>query len=832
MADLLPCPSCGAPLTGAPACDSCALPLTGPAAQQLWQVDQQLLAVDAQRARLLAERARLLAVLRAAPEPGTAGSLAAVPARVPAPPTAPPVFPGIVAVPQVGPAEWTPQRVQNLLLGLGALLLAVAATVFAAVTYDRLGAGGRAAVLVGLTVAALAAVPVLLRRGLTASAETATGVALVLAALDAYGLRTLGLGDGLEPTTYAAAAAAVLAAGSAAWASAFPLRLPRVAAIAVAQLPPVLLLWGAGDHGASAGTAGLVLAGLAAADVALAHVLRDRPLRDAATTAVACAAVVGGSALVLSLGAAVAGQERGAGGLLACAALCALAALAVRDAAARSLLSGAVVPLLGIAAWALARPELTAPQEPLVAAAVGLLAAQLAALLPRDWRTGPVVGALAVTAAGVLVEAQALTEAVLGPVGWLVDPWQVDASVAARDVVAPALAWSGTVVTLVVLVAAAVTAVTAAAALHRLEQGLAPAAVLVVASAVLLPLGLATSLATALVLLVLVATALAGGAVALARTRERPAVELALLGAAAATALLAACWSTASEGATALALPVLALLLAAVSAAARPREAAVAAAGAGLLAGAALAAHGAARGLTAPQVGGLLLVAPAVLLGLSLVTRRAALEVAAAVLGATAVVVAVTDPGWLSWCLAGTGLLALALALRPDRRWAAPLGALLLAASSWVRLADAGVVSPEPYVVPLGLVALGLGHLRRRAEPATGSMAAYSPGLGLLLLPSLLYALGDEQLLRSVLLLGAAAAVLVAGVAGRLRAPLLFGGGVLAVDAVHLLAPYAAALPRWVPLAALGLGLVSLGATYERRRQDLSALRDRLDALA
>lgn len=827
MATPVPCPSCAAPLTGGPACDACALPLTGPAAQRLWQVDQALLAVDAERGRLLAERTVLLTTLRTGADPGTTGSLA------PAGQTwaAPPPRPVVHVAPR--PAEWTPQRVQNLLLGLGALLLAVAATVFAAVTYDRLGAGGRAGVLVALTGVALCVVPLLLRRGLTASAETATGVALALAALDAYGLRTLGVGDSLEPTTYAAVSAALLAAGSAGWAAAFPLRLPRVAAVLVAQLPALLLLRSAD---ASAGTAGLVLVGLAAADVSLAHALRDqslrgRSLRDVVATSWGAATVTASAGLLLSLGAAVDGQSRGAAALVALATLCAATSLVGRDAGTRLLLSGAPVPLLATAAWSLARPELTLQQEPLVAAAVGLLAAQAVALLPRPWRIGPMVGALGVAGVGVAVELRAVLEALGGPLGWLGEPWTVAASSPSRLVVSPGGTWSGSVVTLVVLLAAAATVVTAAAALHRLEQGLAPAALLVVAGAVLLPLGLATSLSTALVLLVVVAAALAGAAVAVGRLAPQPEVELALLGAAGATALLAAVWSTAAEGATLATLPVLAVLMVAVSATSAP-PAQVAAGAAGLLAGATLAAHAAAQELAAEQVAGALLLAPAALLGLSLLTRRVALETAAAALALVVLPLAADDPGWLSWCLAGEGLLALALALRPDRRWAAVAGALLLAASSWVRLADAGVEAPEPYVVPLGLVALGLGHLRRRAAPTTGSMAAYSSGLGLLLLPSLLYALGDEQLLRSVLLLGASAAVLLAGVAQRLRAPLLLGGGVLAVDAVHLLAPYAAALPRWMPLATLGLGLVLLGATYEQRRRDLSALRDRFDAFA
>jgi hypothetical protein len=256
---------------------------------------------------------------------------------------------------------------------------------------------------------------------------------------------------------------------------------------------------------------------------------------------------------------------------------------------------------------------------------------------------------------------------------------------------------------------------------------------------------------------------------------------------------------------------------------------------AALAAGALLAAGGAARELATDQVGGLLLLAPAVLVALTFAlvgVRRLAVEVAAAILATTAVVLTTDDAGWLSWSLALAGLIALADALHPDRRMVAAAGGLLLSASSWVRLADAGVVAPEPYVVPLGLVALALGWLRVRQVPATRSLAAYGPGLTLLLVPSLLASLDDETLTRPLLLGAAALVVLLLGAQQRLQAPLVIGGAVLAVDALQLLAPYAAALPRWLTLGAAGLLLVTVGATYEQRRRDVTRLRQRFDALA
>jgi hypothetical protein len=130
------------------------------------------------------------------------------------------------------------------------------------------------------------------------------------------------------------------------------------------------------------------------------------------------------------------------------------------------------------------------------------------------------------------------------------------------------------------------------------------------------------------------------------------------------------------------------------------------------------------------------------------------------------------------------------------------------------------------------LFALALGWLRVRHEPATRSFAAYSPGLSLLLLPSLVASFDDATLTRPLLVGAAALVVLLVGARQRLQAPLVIGGAVLAVDALQLLGPYAVALPRWLTLGAAGLLLFGVGATYEQRRRDVSRLRARFDALA
>lgn len=804
--DATRCPQCSARLAGAGTCDACGLRLTGPEATRLWEVDTELLRLDAARVPLLAERSSLLAALRGEPARDPAPAPVAVPARTAAP-----------------RAEWTPARTSNALLTLGGLLLAVAALVFTAVTYERLGAGGRALVLLALTTAAALAVPRVRLRGLTSTAEALAAVALVLAALDAYGLRTLGLASGAEPLVYAAGSAAVLAVVSAGYAALVPVRVSRCAAVVLAQLPVLLLLQ---HQRPSTGTAALVLVGLAAADLALIAVLRGRGWArpDVPAVAAGCAAVVTLLAGLAASFAALLDDQPGLGalGLVGVGALLAAAAALVRDPGLRTVLSALPVGALALAAHAAARPELSEVQAPLVPAAVAVLGVQAAALLPRALRPGPVLGALAVAAAAVLAVAEQALTGLLAPLTWLLDPWGRTSGTDARGSLQPLGAWDGTLATTVVLAAAATAVVGAGVALHRRRTAAGPAAALAGATVVLLPLGLDLPWAATLAVL------LAAGAGALLAPRPA-ALDLPLAVAGTGVLLLASAWSVADRTATLVVLP---LAAAALAAGARRSYPAAGAALAGLLAAAELAALGAAQGLAADQVGGLLLVAVAALAAPARAAARPGLEAAAGVTALVALALAAGDAGWLSWTLAGLALVALATALRPDRRAAAVAGGLLLSASSWVRLAEAGVTDPEPYVLPLALAALALGHLRRRAVPATSSFAAYGAGLSALLLPSLLASYAGSPLWRPLSLGAVALVVVLLGARGRLQAPLVLGGAVLAADAVLLLAPYAASVPRWLALGAAGTLLVAVGATYEQRLRDLTRLRDRYDALA
>ncbi|GAA3763188.1 hypothetical protein GCM10023082_65760 [Streptomyces tremellae] len=153
----------------------------------------------------------------------------------------------------------------------------------------------------------------------------------------------------------------------------------------------------------------------------------------------------------------------------------------------------------------------------------------------------------------------------------------------------------------------------------------------------------------------------------------------------------------------------------------------------------------------------------------------------------------------------------------------------LLVAAVWVWLARAGASAPEAYTAPVALPLLAVGAVRRRADPAASSWAAYGPGLALALVPSLGAAWLDAHWLRPLLLGLAALAATLAGGRRGLLAPLAVGGGVLALDALHELAPYvvqvAGLVPRWVPMALAGALLLAAGATYEHRLRDVRRLR-------
>ncbi len=812
-------------VTGATLRDMTNLP---PPAEELRILDAELRQLDLRRAVLLRRRAWLVHTLRAAAAPQPAQGTGAAPGGPPAGPAA-----GAAA----RRPETTAPGVQNVLLVLGGVLLTIAAIAFTLVSWGHLGIAGRSLVLGALTVGALGAPVTLLRRGLRATAEAVSGLATALTVLDAYALHEVAF-TGADGVGYAAAASAVLAALWAAYGVRLGLFHPLPLAVATAHLP--LLLW------------------------AIAVGAGPLPL-----TAVLLATAAGGSAVALRavsapvrVVAVVGALGTGAVGVLSAGWLCwsasdpgsaARAAALLVVAAAVALMTGRFVPNREVAVAAAAAAGLC-----LVAGSAGVLrvsvpgewtvpGCQLFAILllaaertsiPLPLRQGLVRAAAAVQGFAVLWAVPLVAGSVLGPAVQAVTPWS-GAPRTVRDAVfagVPAPAYASTVPLVLAVVAAAL--VVAGRRTPRRPAVMVVALVLGWAAVLVLPVALQLPYTAGLVTQAAVVVAALGLAVRSDRADGGPSpLALTALLLAILTSVDLALLSLASESATIGVLVTLTVLFGAAGR--RPRHAPFTVPAALAHATALACALGASAGLRPPHTALLVLVVPAVA---ALIASRSSgsratvpVEVAGAAAGLLALALAVPDPPMLALVLSLNGVVAAATALRPERRAVGWAAAVLLPAAAWVRLAAWEVGTPEAYTLPVTGPALVVGYLRRRRDTAVSSWTAYGPGLAATLVPSMLAAWDDQHWLRPLLLGVAALAVTLVGARLRLQAPLVLGAGVLALVAMHELAPYltqvVGALPRWVPPALAGLVLLVLGATYEHRLRDARRLREALGRL-
>ncbi|MCJ1679531.1 hypothetical protein MTF65_19730 [Streptomyces sp. APSN-46.1] len=836
-----------------------------PPADELALIDRELTQLDARRVYLLSRRDWLLRQL------------------VPLAPilwAAPATAPGSASAPGRAPErakEASAPSAQNVLLTLGAVLLAVAALAFTLVSWGSLGIVGRSAVLAAVTAAALGAPAALLRRGLRSTAESVGALGLLLTVLDAYALHAVGM-PGTDGTAYAAGAAAVLAAvwagygpGLSRWARpdqgavagavhrkaeegvdaerrrptrtrrgaapggaspAWPggrapelpaLRIPVPAALLTAQLPlPLAAL--ASDAGPL--ELGWALLATAALDLALAVLVPGSRSRAAWIPAVALGAGAALIGLSESVAAASAADALAPAALLAAVAGLGVAAAWRAPAASAAALAGGVAAVAALGG--VARPELDPAWAAVVylTVALPLLAAVRATALPEPVRLGLAragAGIAVLAGAGALAGAAGVLADRLGVLGevWAAttpprDPYGPGAAVPVALLITAGAAWFLTRV------------------LPRPEPAIA-AVVLAWAGAFTAPVVL--GLAPAAVFAAQLAVTGAAGVLAL----RSPAREAGIAAGVCAVIGAVSVSVGALDGRSAT-FAVWGLLGAGGAAGAAYRPAARwARGGAAALcvayAAAVLAALGARLDLAVWWWGPLVLAVPAAVAaaGPRLGAVRVPAEAAAAVAGFLAVAFAARDLPVLALTMALAGVVCAGAAVRADRRslgWAA---GVLFVAATWVRLASAGVDVPEAYTLPVTLPALVVGFLRRREDPAASSWAAYGPGLAATLLPSLFAAWGDGHWLRPLLLGTAALAVTLAGAHRRLQAPLLLGGATLAAVALHELAPYVVqvvdALPRWLPPALAGLLLLAVGATYEKRLRDARRLRSALGRL-
>ncbi|WP_244929479.1 hypothetical protein [Nocardioides sp. W7] len=768
------CPDCGADLPAVPSrCDACDLPLTGQTAVQLQSV--------------LRYADQLLGQLRR-PAPS-----AIAPYPAPAPRERERRGPRTTSVPAV-------------LLGLGALCLLVAALIFLAVAWSWLGVGGRTTVLLGLTAGSAAAGLVLGGRGLRAAGEALTVVALGLVLLDVAGAGRAGwLGTHPDGVPLAVYGGALAVAGLALLTHPSRLIVPQLAAATGVGV----LLAGLGEQ-----TDRLRLLAFVGVLAFAALAWTGRALRAAALRWLALAGA-GVSWLVLAgTSAAHALEDPTLAGQWAdgrVAGLLAAAALLLLPAAFRPLRPVALEPCLALAAaavtGALAVPVVdeTATVLVLVASAVVVAwSGVLLLLLGSRWSLVAQVPLLiaCVPVAGATITLGLLALSRTLDIG---TPYSATADVrlAARlDQPHP----------LVLPIAALTIAVAIASLVPRAHRRTA-------AARAAGPLGLAGLGGVALFAAPLAAVVLplsaAGAAVLLVRRVRTGLLGLVAVAAAGAAVPLA----LPSAGLTTATAVVLSVVAASV-ALRGPAEVR-------LLGGAALPLALATAAWAGGEVAGLdpsyrSLLVLALVAALALPRPRPEVELAAVVAAVAAALAGIDDstPLAVHLTLAGA-LLTIHSLLHRDRRPLAWPGGLLLAAATWVRLAEIGVEAPEAYTLPSAVALVLVGLYRLTRDGRAGTATALLPGLVLATVPSLLWVLADPLTPRAVLLGAGCLTLVLLGARLGWSAPLLVGGTVGALVVLRESAPYLAETPQWILIGTAGALLTVVGVTWERRSVEL-----------
>lgn len=784
---MVPCPVCGTRFGWPPttACTGCGADLQGPAAATFWQLARD-------EADLRARQAEAWQQLAA-----TAG------------PMAPSATRGTTRQHRL-----TDLRAQTVLGVAGAALLAVAAVVFAAVTWQDLPDAARGAILLGAAASAIALALRLQRRRLQVTASAVGLLAAALTATVVWAVHTYGATGQLVDTgggALAALGAAAVAAGlgrrgirwqasaaTGAWllavllgwlavvdvtSSTAAVPLLALSATAVAALPAFALpdggphrrvLWGAGAVGL-AGTAVLAATVLAVTD------------GPAVTSPVAAGLVT--AALWLRLG----GPLLGVGAATAGTCALAVGGLVTFDLTDTVLLVGIAGVAFVVAAAALATPRrlpFLVGSAPVAGPAVLWTSAGVVSVLDgwgqhvaSPWRaTGsgaPDIDAW--MAAAALLTAGTL---VLATVGTRPEWWRRVAGNATPVAASLAVWFLGGSMAALVLVAA----VGAVAGVTRLD-GSRGRTTWVAWAVVAVGWSLPSPTLSAMTAAAVAAVALSAHVAPVGRHPGQAAVAVVMAATAGAAGTVRLLGDTQADD---LAGPV-----------------AVAAAVAAAAAGRRLGLHGRVAAVSMTTTG---------------VMATAATSTVATLLSTAGVTAALA-----------VGTVVLAVVWRGDVVAARLHAATALAAAtltSWLLLGDAGTTTPEAYTAVPAALALGAGVAWMVRDPTVPSRALH-PGLVLAVVPTLgLLVLDPQDTTRAVAAAAIAAVMLLVGVTRRVATPVWYGAAAAAVVVLTQLAVVAGHVPRWVVFAVLGALLVAASATFERQRSRGRRVQERLGHMA
>jgi hypothetical protein len=813
LADPGRCPGCGTPLsTGSLVCAVCALDLGGPLGKELF--------TTLAHADSLIDRMRRQSAMSQVPGP----------------------------LPVPGPQPATAVRgssVPRILLGLGAVCLLVAALVFLAVTWSVMGVGGRTATLVGLTLTTGGLTAWAARRGLRGAVESLGLVTLGLAVLDLYGADNAGWFGNPSEAVMSTIVGAALVAGGLAATSALARTAARgftcgeLAVVAGAAMVSIGLStqpWGSAAAqlllalcllmGFTAGVWRSVRAGSNVHRVAGWGLLGVVALDWAALVLIGLDDT-GTEPTMTSVWGRLEGWPLVAAGAVALL----VAVPRTLPIALRVVAAGAGLVPLGLVLVAPATDESTTVGTlAVVAVAVGLVA--LMAFAPSPWgATGLAGGALCALVLGYQVAylgyAALENYAATAAMAWSGSPGGRVVESAFLDDTPPWL--------LPVCVAALVGLLWAAGRLLEAGRELRPAIVLHAVAVLLGVSVVATLLLYPVPVWTVVVTALALSCAATWPALTRDSTVAAVVGAVGLLETVVLSWY--DEQLTLTALLVALVLAGAVHLRTRrePLAAGSAVAAAVVLAGLVWT-LGVVADLGGPwtALAGLVVLATVALgrpylpIGLRTPLVTALLEATAAgvavplCLAGLADAAAADRPTWSAVYLTVAGAVVTVLALlRPDRRWVAWLGGALLVAATWVRLGDLGVDEPEPYTLPTAVALLVVGLVRLRRDRSASTLGSLGAGLGLALVPSLLWVLIEPTGLRALLLGLACLGLVVAGVQLRWTAPLVYGAAVGVLVVLREAAPYIGdSVPRWAVIGAAGTALILMGVTWEQRLRD------------
>lgn len=850
-ADPHACPACRGRIDGDAACPHCGFVLGSFEAHRLWGLFVEADRLVAQgRARQQADAARAGHV--AAPQRPVVEQAAAptAAAAAPAAATASPAAAGAVEqpMPQYRPAPApvaTNWSTGSVLLGLGALCLVVAALIFATVAWGSLGILGRAVILLAVTAVVGACAAWATRRRLTATAEALWAVFLAFIGVDvlaavAEGLFGLDWGDfpavSLVWTAVVLAVAVIVVLWGRSVAD-HELVMPQLAAGLITWLSTPALLIRLGDaFGAQELWFWAALIALAL-PLAVAAVGRRTRMRWTVWPALVVAACVAALLLLLAFSSLVADSPvvTLVEALPSLALVVGLLAAAFVLRSARPWLAAAaavvLVSVIGLAVsgWAWDRDATQTVGMVAVSVAVAVLA--VAGTRSGSWSAGWRWAAAVVSFAPVVwLIAMAMTNVErIDTASWFSstnDLW-----VRPAEVEFDQGAWVIAVVAPLVL--AWWVARRWPAPLKPAEQWWGPVAQLTVALAAVTSVS-ATYLPFLVhaVVLIVAGTALAFG------LRRAPwpvglvppaVVLIAMFVVPGESAVTAWTWGLAAAG--------LALCALIGHDSAEPVRRAVSAVSAGLATAAALATCGQVLELMELDTawwGTVMAALAAAVLVLTMALdelpwHRLAVEIVAGLTFLVALTSGTQDAADLALKFTIGAVAAAAVGLLDDdRRYLRWVGAGLVGCAWIARLAASGVGTVEAYTAPFAVALLAAGVWRLRTDPAARTWLALTPGLTMALLPSLPQALWDPTSLRAGLLVLVSLVVLGAGVALRWGAAVAAGASVVLLVVLANILPTAIALPRWILIAIMGLALLVIGTTWEKRVAEGRALVARL----